>query len=505
MGRRSRYVRRGADDSIRHTLRLVILALILAFVFRTFVVEPFVIPTGSMAPTLRGAHTQQRDSANGAHWAVDVWERSPRSLEDHLTALDVPEVSERVRAGDRILVLKQLYPFFSPRRWDVVVFKNPENSEENFIKRLVGMPGEQIWLVDGDVFTRRTDSEPWSIRRKSDRVQRHLWAPVFSSEWAPTRRVDGEEWSGPWDGAHWNTTGTSYRTERDDQSVLAWNSAATTPAGDQLWPIQDWVAYNANPADGNLRPGPYPVSDIRMRAVVRPDGPGFAIRATLQARTHQFEGVVDSNGNARIRMREDWLIDGEEAPWRVLDESSIDPLPAGRATPVSLAHFDQRLELRVGDQLVASAEYDWSPAERLAFAMHETPEEFSAYALRDPDGYRRPAAWWTFEGSGVTLDRVGLDRDIYYQPSRGLGVSEDRIARLTPSEYFVLGDNSAASRDSRAWDRVDPWIGLQLDPPEGVVPDRLMMGKAFMVYFPAPHRSPRGLLAPDFGRVRFIR
>ncbi|EQD44288.1 signal peptidase I, partial [mine drainage metagenome] len=44
------------NPGIRETLETVILALILAFTFRTFCVEAFVIPTGSMAPTLSGAH-----------------------------------------------------------------------------------------------------------------------------------------------------------------------------------------------------------------------------------------------------------------------------------------------------------------------------------------------------------------------------------------------------------------------------------------------------------------
>src|SRR3954449_1515277 len=44
------------EGSIKETIEQILVAFILAFVFRAFVVEAFVIPTGSMAPTLLGAH-----------------------------------------------------------------------------------------------------------------------------------------------------------------------------------------------------------------------------------------------------------------------------------------------------------------------------------------------------------------------------------------------------------------------------------------------------------------
>src|SRR5579872_6591204 len=45
-----------AEGSVKETIESILVAFILAFIFRAFVVEAFVIPTGSMAPTLMGAH-----------------------------------------------------------------------------------------------------------------------------------------------------------------------------------------------------------------------------------------------------------------------------------------------------------------------------------------------------------------------------------------------------------------------------------------------------------------
>lgn len=83
----------------------IIIAIILALIIRTFIVQAFKIPTGSMRPTL---------------------------IE-----------------GDRILVNKFIYKFKSPGRGDVIVFLSPEDKKKDFIKRLVGMPGEKIEISNG--------------------------------------------------------------------------------------------------------------------------------------------------------------------------------------------------------------------------------------------------------------------------------------------------------------------------------------------------------------------
>ncbi len=90
---------------IREWVESIVIALVLALAVRTFIVQAFKIPTGSMRPTL---------------------------LE-----------------GDRILVNKFLYRFKEPERGDVVVFKYPEDPKRDFIKRLVGKGNEKISLQEG--------------------------------------------------------------------------------------------------------------------------------------------------------------------------------------------------------------------------------------------------------------------------------------------------------------------------------------------------------------------
>src|SRR3982751_29709 len=60
-----------SETNIKETVESILIAFILAFIFRAFVVESFVIPTGSMAPTLMGAHLRYRCEDCGYEWTVN--------------------------------------------------------------------------------------------------------------------------------------------------------------------------------------------------------------------------------------------------------------------------------------------------------------------------------------------------------------------------------------------------------------------------------------------------
>lgn len=509
--------------SVRRTLQVVIIAFVLVLVFRAFFVEAFLIPTGSMAPTLLGRHLRVRSAQTGFTWAVSA------SAEDRF--VDEIEVSDpaapsliiedplaMIRPGDRIFVMKFAYMLRSPSRWEVAVFKNPEKPEENFIKRLVGLPGETVWLVDGDVFTApagasHDEPDAWSVARKPARVQDRLWWPVFSSRHAPLDADHSGDsgariaWEGPWSGDGWSRTGRTYRAEGAGPTSLAWNTA--------LWPITDWTPYNDTPAQ-RRRLLEYPVSDLRLRAAVTPDSGDATVRAVLEARGVRFEGEL-TPGRAALRMIEQGGAAREVS-------SEFAGLPAGRPTNVALAHADQRVELLVDGRMLLTLDYGWGPWERLARSTGLTVEQARVLALeRDPGALREPGrflspeARWEFDGAAITLARVGLDRDVHYQPgvfegalfgSPGRATHPSTLPTLGPDEFFALGDNSGPSRDGRLWEFVDPWLEpLGVRP--GVVHRDLLIGRAFFVYFPAPHPAvirgePVGA-TPDLGRVRFIR
>jgi signal peptidase I len=164
--------------AMRETVESIVIAFVLAFLFRTFEAEAFVIPTGSMAPTLMGRHKDVECPKCGYRYQVSASEEEsddPRAMRvDNVAAMcplchyvlptrpdlpgNVPESRagdiefQRSHNGDRILVNKYIYTYSEPQRWDIVVFKFPGNAQINYIKRLVGLPDETLRIYQGDVF-----------------------------------------------------------------------------------------------------------------------------------------------------------------------------------------------------------------------------------------------------------------------------------------------------------------------------------------------------------------
>ncbi|MBM4127126.1 MAG: signal peptidase I [Nitrospira sp.] len=142
--------RAGAKSIIREYSEAIIVALLLAFAIRVFVVQAFKIPSGSMIPTLQiGDHILVSKLTYGLQWPADCrlqWNFSPVNCYTSRTVVE----------------------FGKPQRGDIVVFRFPEDEEKDFIKRIVGTPGDtvqvrnKVILVNGEplddkAFTQRVD------------------------------------------------------------------------------------------------------------------------------------------------------------------------------------------------------------------------------------------------------------------------------------------------------------------------------------------------------------
>jgi len=243
-----------SQEGIRETVEAVAIAFILAFVFKTFEAEAFVIPTGSMAPTLFGRHkevtcegcrlcypigaSQEIDQETGilspAHNARIKTSVCPNCRFSN-NVKDVP-----VFNGDRIVVNKQVSTY---RRFDVVVFKNPEEPHVNYIKRLVGLPGETIRIRQGDIHMRRSDSEPWVIQRKDDlKKQRDIQLLVYDDRFPPRTLLNagGEE---RWAPASWNESDTTMGGWPATENSWKPDPVARTYAADATDDQLHWLRY----------------------------------------------------------------------------------------------------------------------------------------------------------------------------------------------------------------------------------------------------------------------
>lgn len=147
--------------AIRDAVESVAVALVLAFLFRAFAAQAFIIPTGSMASTLMGRHKDVVCLKCGYPYRVGASEEmdeSGRPTGYRIIAGTCPMCrftmdlgSENAQgmtypsySGDRIFVGRPNYYLGSPRRWDVAVFQYPLKASIDYVKRVAGLPGETV-------------------------------------------------------------------------------------------------------------------------------------------------------------------------------------------------------------------------------------------------------------------------------------------------------------------------------------------------------------------------
>ena len=133
---------RNKSQGWKETVKTVFYAVLIAVVIRTFGYEPFSIPSSSMVPTL----------LVGDYLFVSKFSYG---YSRYSLPLGVPLVPGRVLYSE-------------PERGDVVVFKLPSDNKTDYIKRIVGLPGDRIQVRDGVL---AINGEPVKRERVADEVQ----------------------------------------------------------------------------------------------------------------------------------------------------------------------------------------------------------------------------------------------------------------------------------------------------------------------------------------------
>jgi signal peptidase I len=475
------------------TFQTVLTALILAFVFRAFFIEPFIIPTGSMAESLLGLHgttvcphcgwEYDYSSAAGTSTARRGFEAPgqvtcPNCQREAI--LQPPQ--DAAKSGDRILVHKWPYllgGLLGPQRWDVIVFRDPANPTQNYIKRLVGLPGDAVEIIDGDLYVNGR------IARKTPAAQSVLWFVVFDQDHLPRRDQDSRRRS-PWTPDQpLNSPALGWYGL--DTRVIHYGGLDETPRSITFDPappsryLRDVYGYN-HEAAGNY------VKDLRLVAEVTVrHGRGWC-DWELTHRDRRFSARLAADGTVALRIEPadggDAVTLGPRRP-RALDPS--------RPTTIEFAHVDYRVYLKVdGREVLASTRAAYAPP----------PDPARCVPQDQPARLRVTACSLALELRGLRIDR-----DVYYS-TRGastLRASAGDPFTLREGEYFVLGDNSPRSHDSREWYRHAAYLPDEHRP--GVVPANQIVGRGFFVYLPGllPLGERGWWRIPDFGRMRFIR
>ena len=189
----------------REVLESLAIALVLAFMFKAFAAEAYVIPTGSMATTLMGRHKDVHCSQCDFPFQISASEESNDSAEHPVdpnalpmilagtcpqcrytmyVGADNPETKTHLSFnGDRIFVNKCCFNFRKPTRWNVTVFRYPGRPQVNYIKRLVGVENETLRIRHGDIFVKKDGESEFTIQRKPLAALRAMLRPVDDNDY----------------------------------------------------------------------------------------------------------------------------------------------------------------------------------------------------------------------------------------------------------------------------------------------------------------------------------
>ena len=571
-------------ESARETVEAIVGAILLAILIRGFEAEAFVIPTGSMAPTLMGRHKEIECPQCGFVYAVNASDEVEGTRSGSPIALRVASGTcgncrfqadlsqEPSFKGDRILVDKSVYdmPYLpgasEPERWDVVVFRFPEEPETNYIKRLIGLPGESVRIWYGDAYIKAPKGQSFEIARKPLEHQAAMQIMVYDDHLRPIALKDQEAWKRwvPGKVEAWSEDATNpgrfkpvvsptewsefhYEHKVPDpgqwRAIVAGESLPRTPRATL---ITDFSAYNTNLSASNADLSG-DVSYEQENAWFQPHWVGDL---TLSCRLD----VEKAEGKVRFELVEGGVLNRAEfdlASGKVAvtrDGKTVGDAGTSINQPgvhdVRFANVDNRLTLWIDGQTPFGA----------GLSYEDDPENHPAPTVDD----LKPARISAF-GASVAVSDLVLTRDIYYTVKPGTsdygnpghpGVPRNplelfdfladpaKVAALGPlmqgevykigeDRFMMFGDNSPRSKDGRDWHETD-----RLYPPNAQVgdeessgwdasdrrswevPRNLITGKAFAVFW--PHGKPfwpnlkltndfRVPFRPYFERMKWIR
>ncbi len=358
---------------VSENIECLAIAIAMALILKFYIIEAYKIPSGSMQPTIVG----NKDTG----------------------------------IFDRVLVNKFLYLLDTPERWNVIVFKYPLNRSQNYIKRLIGLPGEKVTIKNGDIYI---DDK---IARKPEKVISSVMKQVFPWEKNGTESISRV----------FTITG---------QGAAASADSVTLPAGEraEMRGIRDKYLHGYDPDWGipyppRMRPAEnHFVGDLSVSFEVTLDSAKGGVLATIEEnnRVHTFflrgaDCADPSYMETRIKNALP-----AEAVSRVWSSREV-LLEEGSSTEVEIANIDDRLSIHIDGDEVAAHEYTTADVEsgRIPNVLRFGPVDTEA-----------------------TFDEVAVHRDIYYTNDSSQGFSEYDVPE---NHYFAMGDNTQNSSDGRRW------------------------------------------------------
>jgi signal peptidase I len=435
---------------IRHLtpFRLILILsvgfLSLFLFIRGFAIEPFGVPTGSMAPALIGNHREGACPRCGYNVRVGFPASGGNSAR-HFKRVCCPNCGYGLHhdhdfsiaeqpdlAGDRVLVDKNVFNLRRPRRWEMAVFRCPDTDPKErgkpYVKRVVGLPGELITIIGGDAFANH------ELLRKSLEELRETRVIVLDMSFVP----NPGGWNKHWDADETVLKGSVLTLDAVNDNVALtyrhWNIDAAAEE-----PIKSWNSYDGMPQSPAFLPAAHDFSiecDVEVVSA-HPDA-HFACRLFDGADAIVGEVAVARAGGRALLNHEDH---GQLA---LVHDVALRP---GRRHRFEFAFVDRRATLAIDGRSVL---------------VHNLPP------VAQRDEVSRPLRI-AAHGCKLVVRNLRLYRDTYYTRYGENGTR--KAVALGPGEYFMLGDNSANSQDSRKWS-------------QPAVPEADFVGKPFLIHQP---------------------
>jgi signal peptidase I len=527
-----------ATESLREVVETIVFVVVLVLLLKSFAAEAFVIPTGSMAETLWGYQkvvecprchhvfpvncSQEVDPSSppnvpvtgctcpNCRFHIDFKAEFPQYFQD-------PKGTYPWGSGDRVLVDKGLYDLLAaPRRFDVVVFKFPGDESfprkgpqsnhvpMNYIKRLTGLSDETVGIWYGDLYVSHADQpdefdlktpevERWQkphmhvnklkddlehqrgftiVRKPPDKILA-VKRVVFDNDHPPDDlpKERRERWKGP---AEWEEDehARGFRHGAHAGGDVAWlRYSHVLRTGTKPELITDFMGYNTyEPHRGTGEPPENWVGDLILECDVTVEKPAGELTLELSKGVDRFRARWDLESGACTLSRQT-LNKAEET----LETRPTAVKQAGTTYHLRFANVDQRLTVWVDGALPFG---DGVP--------YDAPEKRGPSPANDFE----PASVGV-KGGIVSVHHLKLWRDTYYTVEPGapdyagvpgaahenwadpawevLNALPGKTLYVQPGHYLCMGDNSPESSDGRSW---------------GLVPERLMLGRALLVYYP---------------------
>ena len=369
----------------RENVEALIVAISVALLFKYFILEISKIPSGSMQPTLMG--------------------------------------SPQTQVFDRVLVDKLSMRMRDPERFEIIVFKHPIEHSRIMVKRLVGMPGEELRVFNGDLWTRPLSSDgetasEWKLLRRPEVIQESAWRSIdrLDPKLSSWKQVLGD--------SSWRFHGRDVQASGPGRMRFRADSDSIRDGYTDGYP--DALRDSIQPQDPRMLRGISDVGDLRVSAdlTAAPELEAAVVLLTEDVFAYEFTlpgpaATPDARPSIEVRER------GKVVTTLVAEAPFA--LDAGRSVHFAAWNLDDRLGFQIGEQEALSV-------------------DVSAVSSQ------RSSVFLELKGGGGSLEDLQVERDIYYLAPNG----RSWTVEIPEGHYVVLGDNTQDSADSRDW-RAQTW------------------------------------------------